>query len=178
MSEQVLVSSLVSIQGMTCQSCVKSIENVVAELPGVSSVVVDLAGASGTVHHDPWTISGKQVADRIDDMGFESKVISTSDLVTEETNPLLQQSSTSIAIDISTDDVEGNSSRSPLLQSGGVESIDFLQSAVADSSSVVRNVETAPAASSTDLLGELFDCSCGDQLVELDVQGVNGGSIE
>lgn len=68
------VTSVISIEGMTCQSCVKNIEGVVVTLPGVHSVKVDLEGKCGTVIHNPKVILGAQLADRIDDMGFEARL--------------------------------------------------------------------------------------------------------
>ncbi|XP_066973024.1 LOW QUALITY PROTEIN: copper-transporting ATPase 1 [Macrobrachium rosenbergii] len=70
-------TSVVSIEGMTCQSCVRNIESVVGVLPGVHSVKVNLEAKEGTIIHDSQVISGTQLASRIDDMGFDSK-LSTS----------------------------------------------------------------------------------------------------
>ena len=67
-------TSVISIEGMTCQSCVRNIEGVVGGLPGVHSVKVDLEGKCGTVVHDTKVVLGAQIADRIDDMGFEAKL--------------------------------------------------------------------------------------------------------
>lgn len=68
------VTSVISIEGMTCQSCVKNIEGVIVTLPGVHSVRVDLEGKCGTVIHNPKVVLGAQLADRIDDMGFEARL--------------------------------------------------------------------------------------------------------
>lgn len=68
------VTSVISIEGMTCQSCVRNIEGVVGGLSGVESVKVDLANKQGTVFHNPVLITGAQLAERIDDMGFEAKL--------------------------------------------------------------------------------------------------------
>lgn len=68
------VTSVISIEGMTCQSCVKNIEGVIVTLPGVHSVKVDLEGKCGTVIHNPKVVLGAQLADRIDDMGFEARL--------------------------------------------------------------------------------------------------------
>lgn len=43
-------------------------------LPGVHSIKVDLEGKCGMVIHDPRVVLGAQIADRIDDMGFEAKL--------------------------------------------------------------------------------------------------------
>ena len=73
------VTSVISIEGMTCQSCVRNIEGVVGGLSGVQSVKVDLDGKLGTVIHNPNLIPGAQIADRIDDMGFEARLLERSE---------------------------------------------------------------------------------------------------
>lgn len=77
------VTSVISIDGMTCQSCVRNIEGVVRVIPGVHSVKVDLEGKRGTVTHNPKVILGKQLADRIDDMGFEAKLLEQTETQVE-----------------------------------------------------------------------------------------------
>lgn len=73
------VTSVISIEGMTCQSCVRNIEGVVGALPGVHSVKVDLEGKRGTVIHNPKVVLGAQISDRIDDMGFEARLLGKSE---------------------------------------------------------------------------------------------------
>lgn len=87
-------TSVVSIEGMTCQSCVKNIEGVVIGLPGVQSVKVNLGAKEGHVIHNSQLISGVQIASRIDDMGFDAKLVVEKKndcevLVSEEENHLL-----------------------------------------------------------------------------------------
>uniref|UniRef100_A0A0P4WHT0 P-type Cu(+) transporter n=1 Tax=Scylla olivacea TaxID=85551 RepID=A0A0P4WHT0_SCYOL len=118
------VTSVISIEGMTCQSCVRNIEGVVGGLPGIHSVKVDLEGKRGTVIHDPKVVLGVQIADRIDDMGFEAK---------------LEKSETQV-------DMEGQTK----LPSGDVK---------------VEN-----------LLGEVVNCACGDQLVQISIKGMTCNS--
>ncbi|KAK8380400.1 hypothetical protein O3P69_016761 [Scylla paramamosain] len=118
------VTSVISIEGMTCQSCVRNIEGVVGGLPGIHSVKVDLEGKRGTVIHDPKVVLGVQIADRIDDMGFEAK---------------LEKSETQV-------DMEGQTK----LPNGDVK---------------VEN-----------LLGEVVNCACGDQLVQISIKGMTCNS--
>ncbi|KAJ2580724.1 hypothetical protein EV177_010551, partial [Coemansia sp. RSA 1804] len=42
-----------SVQGMTCQSCVRSIETVLQDTAGVQSATVSLEENSATVVYDP-----------------------------------------------------------------------------------------------------------------------------
>lgn len=84
------ITSIISIEGMTCQSCVRNIESVVSGLHGVHSVKVDLAAKQGTVVHNPQVTTGDQIAERIDDMGFEAKLINRNEtLVSIDGNQLV-----------------------------------------------------------------------------------------
>jgi Cu+-exporting ATPase len=65
----------VSIAGMTCNSCVNNIEGNVSGVNGVKKISVSLDKGQGVVDYDPKEISADDIADKIDDMGFESKVI-------------------------------------------------------------------------------------------------------
>ena len=64
-----------SIQGMTCASCVSAITNALDQLSGVLAHSIDLMGAAGTVH-----ISDRGRADgvkqEIQDLGYECDVVS------------------------------------------------------------------------------------------------------
>ncbi|MBL8965801.1 MAG: sulfite exporter TauE/SafE family protein [Spirochaetaceae bacterium] len=44
--------SILRIEGMTCPSCAARVRSALAELPGVGTVSVDLAGATAAVEHD------------------------------------------------------------------------------------------------------------------------------
>lgn len=65
----------ISIKGMTCNSCVKSIETNISGKPGVSSIKVILDKEIGLVEFDSGVTNADEIADIIDDMGFEAKVI-------------------------------------------------------------------------------------------------------
>eukprot|EP00045_Choanoeca_perplexa_P018072 m.277030 g.277030 ORF g.277030 m.277030 type:complete len:1176 (-) comp17703_c0_seq2:2757-6284(-) len=69
--------SIIAVEGMTCNSCVVSITDAVSELPGVSSVNVELSHNRAQVAHAA-ELAPEQVADVIEDMGFGAKVVSTS----------------------------------------------------------------------------------------------------
>ncbi|XP_057563679.1 copper-transporting ATPase 2 [Hippopotamus amphibius kiboko] len=64
----------ISIVGMTCQSCVKSIEGRVSSLKGVVSVKVSLEQGSATVRYVPSVLSLPQVCRQVEDMGFQASV--------------------------------------------------------------------------------------------------------
>ncbi|MEZ0536663.1 heavy-metal-associated domain-containing protein [Caldicellulosiruptoraceae bacterium PP1] len=60
----------ISIEGMTCQHCVRRVENALKELDGVKSVKVDLAGKSAEVELTQ-DIDNQKIIAAIDDVGYE-----------------------------------------------------------------------------------------------------------
>ncbi|XP_022358477.1 copper-transporting ATPase 2 isoform X3 [Enhydra lutris kenyoni] len=64
----------ISISGMTCQSCVKSIEGRISSLKGIVSIKVSLEQGSATVRYVPSILSLLQICRHIEDMGFEASV--------------------------------------------------------------------------------------------------------
>ncbi|XP_066237040.1 copper-transporting ATPase 2 isoform X4 [Saccopteryx leptura] len=67
-------TSTLSIRGMTCQSCVKSIEDRISTLKGIMSIRVSLEHGSAAVKYVPAAVSLPQVCWHIEDMGFEASV--------------------------------------------------------------------------------------------------------
>ncbi|KAM8784568.1 copper-transporting ATPase 2 isoform 3-T3 [Rhynchonycteris naso] len=67
-------TSTLSIRGMTCQSCVKSIEDRISTLKGVVSIRVSLEHSSAAVKFMPAAVSLPQVCCHIEDMGFEASI--------------------------------------------------------------------------------------------------------
>ncbi|XP_022091601.1 copper-transporting ATPase 1-like isoform X2 [Acanthaster planci] len=65
---------VINIQGMTCNSCVRSIEGKIGEKAGVNSIRVSLAENSGTVEYDPTKVTASELMAAIDDMGFEASL--------------------------------------------------------------------------------------------------------
>ena len=64
------------VKGMTCGSCVSSIETMLGQQPGIRSVSVALLAERAVVEYDEaqgWT--PQKIADEIDDIGFEAQVI-------------------------------------------------------------------------------------------------------
>ncbi|XP_023573010.1 copper-transporting ATPase 2 isoform X4 [Octodon degus] len=64
----------ISILGMTCQSCVKSIEGRISSLKGIVSIKVSLEQSNAVVKYVPSVISLQQVCHQIGDMGFEASI--------------------------------------------------------------------------------------------------------
>ncbi|CAG2190348.1 ATP7 [Mytilus edulis] len=65
----------ISVKGMTCMSCVRNIESSISRVNGVNQISVSLENEKATVMYDTVKISPNQIAEAIDDMGFEANVI-------------------------------------------------------------------------------------------------------
>nr|XP_012996591.1 copper-transporting ATPase 2 [Cavia porcellus] len=68
-------STVLSVTGMTCASCVQSIKGVLSQREGVQRVSVSLAEGTATVLHDPSIISPAELRAAVEDMGFEASVV-------------------------------------------------------------------------------------------------------
>ena len=66
---------VISVEGMTCQSCVKAIEGKMSEVPGIVAIKVSLSDKKAEVKFKPSTLTPQDIADLIDDMGFETAVL-------------------------------------------------------------------------------------------------------
>ena len=62
-----------SISGMSCASCVKSIETVLMQLPGVMDCKVGLIAQKAEVCYDEGQISPEEIVQHINDAGYEAK---------------------------------------------------------------------------------------------------------
>ena len=60
----------IGVQGMTCTSCVRHVEEALAEVPGVESASVNLATERATVELDPLTVPASLLSDVLDDAGY------------------------------------------------------------------------------------------------------------
>ncbi|KAI0918008.1 hypothetical protein AcW1_006994 [Taiwanofungus camphoratus] len=72
------------IEGMTCGSCVESIEGMLRSQPGIHSVKVALLAERGVVEYDPDVWNPDKIMNEISDIGFDATLIpsSRSDAVT------------------------------------------------------------------------------------------------
>ncbi|KAM4700201.1 copper-transporting ATPase 2 [Discoglossus pictus] len=69
-------TALISIGGMTCGSCVSSIESMISQMKGVQSISVSLAEGTGTIHYKTSETTSEELRAAIEDMGFDSTLIS------------------------------------------------------------------------------------------------------
>lgn len=62
------------IVGMTCNSCVQSIEGRISQMTAVQSITVSLKEEKGTITFDPSLTEPEQLRAAIEDMGFEASL--------------------------------------------------------------------------------------------------------
>ena len=77
-----IAKTTLSVKGMTCASCVANIEKMVSPstLPGLLSISVNLMSEQAVAEHELSILSADQIAEAIDDVGFEASVISTTEV--------------------------------------------------------------------------------------------------
>ncbi|XP_061089587.1 copper-transporting ATPase 1 [Conger conger] len=71
----------IRIEGMTCNSCVQSIEGMISQHKGVKTAQVSLANHNGTFEYDPLVTSEEELRAAIEDMGFDAFLPETNSLV-------------------------------------------------------------------------------------------------
>ncbi|ANU15102.1 hypothetical protein B481_3040 [Planococcus halocryophilus Or1] len=64
------------VSGMSCQHCVKSVEESVMALPGIEKVEVSLESNSVDVAYDASAVDVGQIAEAIEDQGYEVATLS------------------------------------------------------------------------------------------------------
>lgn len=72
----------IDIIGMTCQSCVSSIEGNIGSMPGVLSIKVSLKEKAGYICYIPSVTNPQVLCSAIEDMGFDAVLPSASDSIT------------------------------------------------------------------------------------------------
>ena len=60
-----------SVRGMTCGNCVRTVERKLASTPGVTRVTVDLTSASAAIEYDSGLVQPEVLANAVRDLGYE-----------------------------------------------------------------------------------------------------------
>ncbi|XP_053284621.1 copper-transporting ATPase 1 [Pleuronectes platessa] len=71
----------IHIEGMTCNSCVQSIEGMISQRKGVVSAQVSLADHQGIFEYDPLLTTPKELKEAVEDMGFDAFLPATNSLL-------------------------------------------------------------------------------------------------
>lgn len=67
------VTTVLKVEGMSCQHCVNSVNKAVGELKGVDKVSVDLKGKTVSVDYNQDQVGLDQIKEVIEDQGYEVK---------------------------------------------------------------------------------------------------------
>uniref|UniRef100_A0A8B9Q211 Copper-transporting ATPase 1 n=1 Tax=Apteryx owenii TaxID=8824 RepID=A0A8B9Q211_APTOW len=78
---------VINIEGMTCNSCVQSIEGVISQKAGVKSIHVSLPNHNGTIEYDPLQTCPEDLRSSIEDMGFDASLSGNVQLESHKTEP-------------------------------------------------------------------------------------------
>ncbi|XP_071990625.1 copper-transporting ATPase 2 isoform X2 [Engystomops pustulosus] len=81
-------TALISIGGMTCGSCVSTIENTISQRKGVESISVSLHEGMGTILYIHLETNSEEIRAAIEDMGFDASIISDSPSTTSNNHPV------------------------------------------------------------------------------------------
>ncbi|GHU74645.1 copper chaperone CopZ [Clostridia bacterium] len=63
-------TTIVKVEGMSCEHCVKAVKDAVGGLDGVSGVVVELKGGTATVSYDPKAVTLEAIKVAIVEEGY------------------------------------------------------------------------------------------------------------
>ncbi len=72
-----------SVQGMTCASCVLTIEKALKATPGVQDAAVNLATEKATVHYDPEKVTESDMVKAVEGIGYGARAISEAEEASE-----------------------------------------------------------------------------------------------
>ncbi|PXV91062.1 copper chaperone [Lachnotalea glycerini] len=66
-----MIQSVIKVDGMACDHCVKAITNALKALPGIGSVVVDLKAGTVAVEYDSSQSKLDQIKSEIEEQGYD-----------------------------------------------------------------------------------------------------------
>ncbi|NWS72695.1 ATP7B ATPase, partial [Crotophaga sulcirostris] len=79
--QDTMCTAVIRIDGMTCNSCVQSIEGTISQRQGVQHIEVSLADRTGTIHYNPAVTNGEELKAAIEDMGFDASVLTGNNVL-------------------------------------------------------------------------------------------------
>ncbi|KAF2006703.1 heavy metal translocatin [Amniculicola lignicola CBS 123094] len=73
-----LATTTLSVGGMTCGACTSAVEGAFKDVAGIKSFSISLLSERAVIEHDTKMISPEKLAETIEDVGFDAKVLETS----------------------------------------------------------------------------------------------------
>ena len=90
-SSQMLTTTTISIEGMTCGACTSAVETGFKDVQGLVQFNISLLAERAIIVHEATKLSSEKIAEIIEDRGFDAKVISSQ-------KGLVERSSTSASV--------------------------------------------------------------------------------
>uniref|UniRef100_A0A674E1E1 Copper-transporting ATPase 2 n=1 Tax=Salmo trutta TaxID=8032 RepID=A0A674E1E1_SALTR len=133
-------TSVIGIVGMTCNSCVQSIEGKISEMTGVCSIAVSLKEEQGTVTFDPSLTQPEELRAAIEDMGFDASLIG---LLGNETSVLSSVASSVLELPRLGTSINGSSGSTKMATAGEEGKVQkcFIRVTGMTCASCVANIE-------------------------------------
>ena len=72
-----MATTTLKVDGMTCGACTSAVEAGFKGVDGAGAVSISLIMGRAVVHHDPTKLSSQQIAEIIEDRGFDAEVLTT-----------------------------------------------------------------------------------------------------
>jgi copper chaperone len=66
-----MANVVLTVEGMSCEHCVKAVTNATSELPGVANVAVDLEAKTVTLDYDPSQTPIEKIKEEIEEAGYD-----------------------------------------------------------------------------------------------------------
>ncbi|CAG8589274.1 9330_t:CDS:1, partial [Racocetra fulgida] len=66
--------TVLTIGGMSCASCIKTIQTAIELVPGVASININLLTTQATIKHDPNRIGSRDLMTKIEEIGYEPQL--------------------------------------------------------------------------------------------------------
>jgi copper chaperone CopZ len=60
-----------TVRGMTCANCVRTVERTLTSTPGVTKATVDLQGSRAIVEYDTAMVKPEVISNAVRDLGYE-----------------------------------------------------------------------------------------------------------
>ena len=78
-----LVTTTVSVEGMTCGACTSAVEGGFKDVAGVRQFNISLLAERAVIVHDPLVVTSDQIVQIIEDRGFDAKILSSQRMTGE-----------------------------------------------------------------------------------------------
>ncbi|CAA9966894.1 copper-transporting atpase protein [Pyrenophora teres f. maculata] len=73
-----IATTTLSVGGMTCGACTSAVEGAFKDVAGLKSFSISLLSERAVIEHDTTIITAEQLAETIEDVGFDAKVLDTA----------------------------------------------------------------------------------------------------